>query len=725
MAREAAGPSSPALLIHSCSVGGLGRKHGFFMAPVSLLVAMVLGLGAAASAAGKGEKLPERYRQWLVRDVAYIITKEEKDAFLKLAGDEDREKFIQRFWDIRNPMPGSPYNSYKEEHYQRIAYADQHFGHEAGLEGWRTDRGRVYITLGPPQQTAYYTSLQKLRPVEIWFYSSSHPSLPPFFYVMFYQRENIGDFRMYSPYFDGPEKLITTGRAINDRVGALHFVEEAAGREVARISLSLIPDEPADLKTATSSLQSDVLLSTIRNLANNPLEKAELERRRQLLESVSTRMILEGQNLDVLTVPLRDSRGLTRCHYLLRLRNPQDLSVGQTNDGRYSFSIEARVRVFGPNNKLIFAQEKSLSQTFDRSRLEQVKDKVLGYEGWLPLPPGKYRLDFLLTDWLRKAGYHTEKDVVVPELPSEGMSVPGVLPFSSAETVDPAKADLLPFTMAGVKFTPLLGPELVFSPGQRLNLAYQIWAPPKDPRSYQGQKLEVEYAFGRPASRGDIKVVRDAVDKEQFDATGSLVNGKKVSLEDLPAGNYLLTVTVGDPGSQQKAHGSLNFRIVATPAFVPAWDIYDETISEDVRKGITDEQRALCYLYLGQKAEAEKWFRRAIEKDPSNEQARARLVDLYFAREDYADVAALYSNGITGRTQEQTLLRVAASLDKLGQTRSAAQLLESALQLQSATGPVLLSLASYYRRLGEDQKAAEFARKGESLAVPTSTTDKP
>ncbi len=685
-----------------------------------MFLALVFVVAAGSAPVGANEKLPARYRKWLEEEAVYIITKEERDAFLRLTQDEDREKFIERFWQIRNPLPGSSSNPYREEHYRRIAYANQYFGNEAGLEGWRTDRGRVYITLGPPEQRGVYYGYRNLRPMEIWFYSSNSPALPPFFYIVFYQRENIGDFRLYSPYFDGPDKLVTTVRGQNDRVAALKIIDESAGREVARTTLSLIPDEPVDMQGATSSLQSDVLLSALRGFANHPLVKAELERRRRLMETVTARLILEGQHLEVLAVPLRDSQGLTRCHYLVRLRRPQDLTVAQSNDGRYYYSIESRVRVFGPDNKLIFVQEKSVSQSFGGDRLKQVQDKVFGYEGWLPLPPGKYRLDFLLTDWLKKAGYHAEKEVVIPNLPSAGILISGVVPFSDAEMVDPAKSDLIPLAMAGVKFTPLTGQQLNLAPEQSLNVVYQIWAPAGDPRAYQGQKLEVEYAFGRPASPGNTKAVRDEIGKEQFDVTGTLLSGKKISLEGLQPGNYLLTVTLTEPGSQQKAYGTLNFRVLGEPVSTPAWDIFDETVGEDVRKGIPEYQRALCYLNMGQQEDAAKWFRRALEKDPSNEQARARLVDFHFARQDFREVTDLYSRGgITGQTPEQTILRMAESFDKIGETKKATELLESALKLRSPTGPLLLTLASYYERLGEVQKAAELARKGESLATPS------
>src|SRR6266576_2452613 len=150
---------------------------------LSLLVSALFGFGPIAADAAQRQKLGKSYKEWLERDVAYITTKEERDAFLRLATDGERDRFIERFWEIRNPTPGAPENTYRDEIYKRIAFADATFGGE----GWRTDRGRTYITLGPPQQKEVHYNAANLFPIEIWFYSFNHPGLPPFFYVMFYR----------------------------------------------------------------------------------------------------------------------------------------------------------------------------------------------------------------------------------------------------------------------------------------------------------------------------------------------------------------------------------------------------------------------------------------------------------------------------------------------------------------------------------------------------------
>src|SRR5712692_2790310 len=221
---------------------------------VLVVLVLFLALPSLCSAKDPTKALPPRYRDWLKKDAVYIITNEEKDAFLSLTVDDARDRFIERFWEIRNPTPGSPENSYKSEHYRRIEYATQYFGHVSHSEGWRTDMGRVYITLGEPQQRQKLLGLQKITPMEIWFYQNSNPALPPYFYVIFYQREPTDEFRIYSPYSDGPEKLIT-GVVGPSRSNALNVIAQDAGKDVARETLSLLPDEPVDFQGGQISLQ--------------------------------------------------------------------------------------------------------------------------------------------------------------------------------------------------------------------------------------------------------------------------------------------------------------------------------------------------------------------------------------------------------------------------------------------------------------------------------------
>jgi GWxTD domain-containing protein len=674
-------------------------------------------LASSAIAISKEEKnLPPHYRQWLSRDVVYIISKEEKDAFLRLVTDQDRDTFIDRFWESRNPTPGSPQNSYKDEIYKRIAYANQYFGHESGTEGWRSSMGRVYITLGEPKQKGMYLGYNKLRPMQMWFYENANPALPPFFYIIFYIPDSGGDYRIYSPYIDGPEKLVNTEPG--SRTDSLKVIQQQAGDEVARTVLSLIPDEPVDFSTARASLQSDVMLATIHDLANHPLTKKDIARRRELLETVSHRVILGPEFLDALMVPLRDSSGNTVVHYVLREQKPEDFVLGQEADGRHYYSIDVTARVLGPEGKTIFTQQRAHNQYVDSNKFDDIRNKSFAYEGLLPLPPGKYKLEFVLTDRLNHTGFRTEKDVVVPDLPANGVRVTDLVPFSASTEI--GAGDFLPFGVAGIHFDPMVGPQLDLVAGENLQIVYQIWAAPGDPRSFRGKTLQVEYGYGRPAVRGDSRSIQDEVSREQFDAHGSLVTGKRIPTADLNPGNYHLSVTITDPETQQKAFSSMSFRIETSRNLPATWYLVDPDIHDSVSRGEWDYERAMCYWAAGDKISAERWFRAALQKDISNQDALAKLVELYFGQNAFAKIAELYVRvPFNEKTEEQTILRVAESLDKTGNVKQAISALESALTTKQNSGPIYLMLSSCYQEVGNQQKAQELERKGKSLMATT------
>jgi GWxTD domain-containing protein len=102
------------------------------------------------------QELGKTYKKWLNEDVSYIITDEERAAFKQLSNDEERDNFIEAFWARRDPTPDTPENEYKEEHYARIAYANEHFA--AGIPGWKTDRGRMYVMYGKPDEIESHPS---------------------------------------------------------------------------------------------------------------------------------------------------------------------------------------------------------------------------------------------------------------------------------------------------------------------------------------------------------------------------------------------------------------------------------------------------------------------------------------------------------------------------------------------------------------------------------------
>ena len=135
-------------------------------------------------------------KKWLEEDVVYIITTEEAAAFKKLTSNEERLHFIEQFWLRRDPTPGTPENEYRDEHYRRIAYSNERFGVSTGKPGWQTDRGRMYILYGPPDQIESHPQGEaEGRPFEDWRYWHIE-GIGDDLFLKFIDQDGKGDYRL-------------------------------------------------------------------------------------------------------------------------------------------------------------------------------------------------------------------------------------------------------------------------------------------------------------------------------------------------------------------------------------------------------------------------------------------------------------------------------------------------------------------------------------------------
>ena len=151
--------------------------------------------------------LPQKHKKWIEEDVVYIATSKERDVFYKLETDKERDLFIELFWKQRDPSPGTPRNEFREEHYRRIDHANKEFKKYTSVEGWRTDRGRIYIILGEPIHIEKFHR-SEAHPIEIWqYYGNPKFWQAPGFRLLFFRRHGIGPFELYNPIADGPKAL--------------------------------------------------------------------------------------------------------------------------------------------------------------------------------------------------------------------------------------------------------------------------------------------------------------------------------------------------------------------------------------------------------------------------------------------------------------------------------------------------------------------------------------
>jgi GWxTD domain-containing protein len=565
--------------------------------------------------------LPARYATWLNEEVPYIISNAERTAFLGLKTDADRDAFIQNFWEIRNPDPNSPTNQFRDEYYRRLAYANDQFGSPGRHDGWRTDRGMVYITLGPPQQLTPYRSSQYLTPLEIWFYQSpsTNHALPPYFYVLFYQRSLNEDYKLYSPLLDKPERLVQSTNAVNDERTAIKIIKQDLGAEVAKIALTMLPNEPASLDSP--SLESESLLDRIRNYRNLPENIELLDERRAMHENVSHRIVLGESFSDLSLMATRDGDALASISYLFQLFNPQDFFVAQGEDGRYYYNLEVEAVLKNREGQVIYRDTQILMNYLTAADVAERRQRRFALEGRLPASPGAYALALTVTNKVTHQAFTQSRNVVVPAFDSRlNLSTPMLL------TLDKPNADpthSMPFTLAGVQFAPIGGENASAPRGSPIRVLYQIWEAPR-PTPAQGS-LDVVYTLGQ-LGRPEKQQTTQSVDRRGFDRFGNLLIGKDLQTDELSPGAYRLVIQVTDPADGTHVSQALNLTI--TNPRPPLWTVVSPSFHH-INDPVDAFRRGQCALSQHDRALAVYYLRQSIAAGYSPQEAYTVLAVAY------------------------------------------------------------------------------------------------
>ena len=672
---------------------------------LGLVVAAALLL-APPPAAGKTPLSPQ-HKKWLEEEVVYIISDDEKKVFQSLTTDEDRDKFIRRFWDVRDPTPGTEENEYKDEHYKRIEFANQMFHTDWMKEGWRTDRGKVYIILGPPKTRGYHSSGGgDMYPSELWFYSSDEPALPPFFNVLFYQRDGVGEYRLYSPYVDGPTKLVRTSGTENNPRGAYQRLLQY-NYELARASLTLIPSEPAEVGMPT--LSSDGMLMKIINLANDKFHKQRIEERGRLREEVRVRISFDVPALEVAVFPLRDAGGEAVIHYSLQIPEPKNFTLGQL-ESKYYASVEAQVRVLNGEKKEIYQVTRDASANYDEATYEVVRAQQLHFDDRIPVVAGDYQLEFTLLNKLDHVFYRGVASVRVEPANSPALAVgPPVVVQRCLGARDPDEA----FNFGGSRCNLLARTEIPAGPQASVSILFPVYAPTGAAEGVP--PLKVEYTVGRLDRGMEPKVVQDTLERGRFDRFGALLVGKSLPLADLTPGSLRLAVRVTDPATHQTAATALAFKLVANPQPNPNV-LGSVEFQRDEGNGANDFRRGLCALAQKRADEAGTYFEHALQRN-DQESVRVQLAALYYDRGAYDKVTeVLQPVSITKATDWDTVRRLVASLEKTGQLSGAIAKTEEAVSVLDPTPEMFDELAKLYDQAGEPDLARQARERSRRLA---------
>jgi len=363
--------------------------------------------------------------------VVYIITPVEKDVFLKLKTDRERDLFIEAFWKHRDPVPETEENEFKSEHYRRIEYANKYFGRESPKPGWKTDRGRFYIILGPPNDIQRLDAKSEVYDSEIWFYQGKNDlGLPPGFNVLFFRDKGTGEYRLYSPTNDGPQALLTGYWGDQaDYMAAYQKLREIEPT-LANVSLSLIPGEE-NAYLGRPSLSSDLLLRQIELTPQRVVEDKYARKFFEYKDLVEVEYSANYLDSDYLAKVLKSPAGFYFIHYSIE---PKRLSVNQY-DNRFATNLKLNGTLSTLDGKIVYQFEKTYPVQMNETQMRERQNLPVAIYDVLPCVPGDYKLSVLVKNEASKEFTSLEQTIRIAGKGGVELSAPVL-----AYRVSPAEA---------------------------------------------------------------------------------------------------------------------------------------------------------------------------------------------------------------------------------------------------------------------------------------------
>ena len=647
-----------------------------------------------------GAALAPRHEKWLEENVGYIISPRERQAFLVLSSDELRDAFIEALWRNRDPTPGTVRNEAREEHDERIAYANRYLGAETPRPGWRTDRGRIYIKLGPPADKLTYPDPRSFYPIELWFYRSNPGAsgLPPFFYVMFFRPYQGGEYKMYDPISDGPGALakdfmlqMADSREIVDR---LLF---GIGHEVALASINLIPTEPTNLRSPRPSARNSFLFAAIEEAPLKGLDD------RYALGFVANSGDVEASVVfDVLPLQLSaaafwDERGLTYLHYGVEV--PEEKVLIGEYESEYYLSLELDVNITDPRGETIIYGGDDIEQYFDAARAERVVRSPLAYYDRIDLVPGSYNLTVSLTNRITEDRAVAETRMSVPSVSGNNIMLSDLLVASSATPVPAAQAAApLAFRFGGEQFTPAAQGRLPMNGTAELFM--QMVATPD-----LGPETTVEVTAALLTEQGTEVSTTRVIPASIVRAPSPTPLRASLSLVGADAGPHTIRLVALLSSGQRLVREA---RVELVPAAL--FRLPEVLVARENADIGTDEYelRGWQHLRKGELRAAEGYFSSGLERDPENIPLRRALGGIEMGLGEYVAAAEIMSP-LAQRPGALSfdLLIYSQALRGAGAPTEATAVARALLRTSRPTAPAYRALAEALADLGNNAEAIE------------------
>jgi GWxTD domain-containing protein len=500
------------------------------------------------------KEMESPYKKWLEEEVPYIITGEERAAFKKLTTDDEREQFIEAFWERRNPNPGSSENEFKEEYYRRIAYANEQYA--SGIPGWRTDRGRIYIMYGPPDENDSHPSggtydrppeegggATQTYPFEQWRYryidgigtnvilEFVDPSMTGEYRLTIDPNEK--DALLHVPNAGLTDMEIQGVANKSDRVNGMN-----AGMGIGMGSQANVPD----------SMNEFTRLDLYAKIFKPPEVKFND------LKAVVTSKI-SGQLLpfDVRTdfIRVTDETVLTPITVQVAYRDLQF----QNKDGVMHgvMDIYGQLTSLGGRNVNTF--EKSLVLDVPEHEFQRFLERKAVYQEAIPLRPGRYKLSLVMKDDVNGHMGSMEIGLVVPRFDEDKLSSSSLILADLIQPLPTSQVGTGPFVIGGTKVRPSVNQ--TFTRDQKLGIYMQVYNLGLDAKTHK-PSLDVQYQLlkdGKPL----LAQAEDAVKLK--DASQQFTLEKQMPLSVLQPGKYTVQIKVTDNIKKQTVSPSTTFEV--------------------------------------------------------------------------------------------------------------------------------------------------------------------
>jgi len=667
------------------------RKLFVFIFSVSLLFSF-LALAERKSAS----ELPEKYKKWLEEEVIYIISSTEKDVFLHLETDRERELFIEAFWKQRDPTPGTPENEFKNEHYRRINYVNHTFGRGVPKPGWRTDRGRIHIILGEPQDIERIAGETQVYNSEIWFCQGlSKFGLPAGFSLVFFQKGGVGEYVLYSPTSDGPQALLTSYFGDQTNYLAAFRVLKNINPSLARVSLTLIPGESDSF--GRPSLASDILIQNVLSVPQKQVKDEYAEKFLMYKDIVEVDYSANYIDNESSVRIIRDSTtGVFFVHYVVELTK---FSVQQYQD-KYSTHLEINGKVADLEGKTVYQYEGSFSIELDEAKLESITYRPFDLYDMFPLLPGRYKFSVIIKNDVSKEFTTVEKEIVVPESESEPRLSSLILGYKM-DHVSSASSGLRPFMVGSDQI--YHQPKNIFHPEESLFLSLQILG--LKPEQSQNGVLTFDFF------KGDQSFYERSKGWNEYEDGVNFV--EEFSLREFPPGHYRIKVAFLD-GERELLTEEDEFDITSAAAMPRPW-VYYKKLSppeDPVYAYILGRQ----HLSRGEMEKAKERLEEAYRKNPDSLEFAFGLAQANFTLRNYVQTRQILLpfSGLE-KTPYQVYLLLGKSRQALGEYDEAISTYQEAMSRYGINIVLLNSLGDCYDRLGLRDEALAAWQKSLEL----------